>query len=349
MSDTAENLATMIPDQSSAPAPRVSIGMPVRNGQNYIRAAIDSLLAQTFTDFELIICDNQSSDSTEAICRDYMARDARIRYFRNETNLGPAGNHNRCFSYARGEYFRWHAHDDICAPEYLAKCVETLDRNPDVVVAYPQSQIIDEHGKNVFLYEFIIDTDSPSVCRRFRQIIMVRHRVHRNFEIFGLMRYNILRQTPLESAYSHSDRVLVMQLLLLGKFKHIKEPLFLPRAHASQSMQTLPSRSAKWRARLTKLLGPGPLPPPEWWDQKYANRITFPDLHLLRVYWESIWAAPLKFTQRLGCAAILAEWSVRNTPKFARDIAFATEKILSSWGNTLFPERPNTPEKMQSL
>ncbi|HMB96546.1 MAG TPA: glycosyltransferase family A protein, partial [Tepidisphaeraceae bacterium] len=126
--------------------PKVSIGMPVRNGQRFIRQAIDSLLAQTFTNFELIICDNASTDSTEAICREYASRDSRVRYFRNSRNLGPAGNHNKCVDLSQGDYFRWHAHDDMCAPDYLEKCVECLDHNPDVVIAYPRTLIVDEEG-----------------------------------------------------------------------------------------------------------------------------------------------------------------------------------------------------------
>jgi len=340
MSDLIFNSANTS-DRTAVSRPRVTIGMPVRNGQKYIRAALDSLLAQTFTDFELIICDNQSSDSTEAICQEYVARDSRVHYRRNDSNLGPAGNHNKCFAFARGEYFRWHAYDDVCRPDYLAKCVEVLDRDPSVIVVYPQSQIINERGEPTELYDFIVDTDTPSVCRRFRQLLMVRHRKHRNFEIFGLMRTAALRETPLEQAYAHGDRVLVVRLLLLGRFHHIAEPLFLPRSHQSQSMQTLPQCDAlKWHNRLARILGPGPLPPPEWWDPKLANRITFPDFNLLRQYWLSIVNAPLTLLQRLMCMLILAEWTMRNTPKFVRDLVFATEKLLSSWGSKLFAHRP---------
>src|SRR4051812_17741515 len=70
------------------PAPRVSIGLPVYNGGRYVRAAIESLLSQTFTDFELIICDNASSDQTQSICTAFAARDPRVRYHRNATNIG---------------------------------------------------------------------------------------------------------------------------------------------------------------------------------------------------------------------------------------------------------------------
>ena len=96
--------------------PRVSIGLPVYNGDNYLAETLDSILAQTFTDFELIISDNGSTDRTEAICRRYAAQDHRVRYVRNPSNLGAARNYKRAFELARGEYFKWNGHDDPLAP-----------------------------------------------------------------------------------------------------------------------------------------------------------------------------------------------------------------------------------------
>ena len=86
---------------------RVSIGLPVYNGEKYLEQALISILSQTYTDFELIISDNASTDRTQAICREYAAKDPRIRYYCNEENLGAAPNHNRVFELASGEYFKW--------------------------------------------------------------------------------------------------------------------------------------------------------------------------------------------------------------------------------------------------
>src|SRR5262245_7900591 len=254
--------------------PRVSIGMPVRNGQRFIREAIDSLLAQTFGDFELIICDNASTDQTEMICRDYQTRDPRVRYFRNQEDLGPAGNHNKCFNLSRGQYFKWHAHDDVCDPTYLARCVEVLDGDPNVVIAYPGTLIIDESGRPIDEYKFRLATDRPSVSRRFAELVLVNHRKHRAVEIFGLMRVSALLQTPLEGAYARGDSVLLARMALLGRFVELPERLFLSRSHASQSMQTLPSFGhGAGRRRVTRFLGTGPLPPPEWWDASRKGKI----------------------------------------------------------------------------
>src|SRR5512145_868606 len=119
-----------------ADRPRVSIGLPVYQGARFIRNALESILAQTHEDFELIISDNASTDGTEAIVRAYAERDRRVKYHRNARNVGAAQNFNRVFSLASGEYFQWVAHDDVLAPACIARCVEVLDRERDVVLCY---------------------------------------------------------------------------------------------------------------------------------------------------------------------------------------------------------------------
>jgi len=101
--------------------PKISIGMPVYNGAKYIREALDSLLGQTFTDFELIISDNASTDNTEAICREYAAKDERIRYIRQPHNLGASANFKFVLDEAQGEYFMWAAADDVWDKNWIEK------------------------------------------------------------------------------------------------------------------------------------------------------------------------------------------------------------------------------------
>ena len=92
--------------------PRISIGMPVYNGEQFLAGALDSVLTQDFEDFELIISDNASEDGTQKICLDYAARDRRIRYYRNEMNIGGSRNHSRVFELSAAEYFKWAHYDD---------------------------------------------------------------------------------------------------------------------------------------------------------------------------------------------------------------------------------------------
>src|ERR1035438_9843576 len=101
------------------PVPRVSIGLPVYNGENYLDPALNSILRQDYSDLELIISDNASTDATGNICREYAAKDPRIRYYRNETNIGASANFNCLVKLARGEYFKWAAHDDVHLQGFL--------------------------------------------------------------------------------------------------------------------------------------------------------------------------------------------------------------------------------------
>src|SRR5262249_32985361 len=116
--------------------PRVSIGLYVYNGARFLEDTLDSLLAQTYTDFELIISDNASTDRTEEICRTYAAKDQRVRYYRSKKNVGVGRNCNRVFELATGDYFKWATADDLCKPELVARCLELLENDRPVVLAY---------------------------------------------------------------------------------------------------------------------------------------------------------------------------------------------------------------------
>ena len=101
--------------------PRLSIGLPVYNGEDFLAESLDSLLGQTYEDFELIISDNASTDGTADICRRYEKQDSRIRYIRQPRNLGCAPNHNVLVQYARGELFKWASHDDLYGRELIER------------------------------------------------------------------------------------------------------------------------------------------------------------------------------------------------------------------------------------
>ena len=188
--------------------PRVSIGLPVYNGENYVTEAIGSLLAQTFTNFELIISDNGSTDSTPEICRDFAKRDSRVRYFRHEVNQGAAWNFNRTLELRTGEYFQWHAHDDSCAPTLLERAVEMLDRDPTIVLSFARRTIIDHAGeflpddpassrtmplpKRTSPMDRIAALGSDIPCRRVAAVLLQSVWM---YEQFGMMRRSALVNT----------------------------------------------------------------------------------------------------------------------------------------------------------
>jgi glycosyltransferase involved in cell wall biosynthesis len=203
----------------------VSIGMPVYNGGRYIRRAIEALLAQTYSDFELIISDNGSEDATQTICLEYAARDPRVRYSRNERNIGASQNFNKVFHLARGRYFKWAAHDDWIAPEFLASCVECLENHPQAVLCWTGTVFVDEAETRIPQQPLKADplslTEAAPLRLRFRQAL----RVHPGPPLFGLIRPELLKKTGLMRGTVGSDRVLLAELSLLGAFCWLPQPL----------------------------------------------------------------------------------------------------------------------------
>jgi glycosyltransferase involved in cell wall biosynthesis len=152
--------------------PKVSIGLPVWNGEKYLRLALNSILQQDYTDFELIISDNASTDGTPEICKTYAANDSRIRYFRNESNIGAGPNYRKVFELSRGELFKWCAHDDVCHSGFLRRCVETFaGAPPSVVLVYPRCELIDELGKVVGQAIDRVETRARRPHRRLGTVI----------------------------------------------------------------------------------------------------------------------------------------------------------------------------------
>jgi len=225
--------------------PRVSIGLSVYNGERFLPATLDSLVAQTFEDFELIVCDNASTDRTAEIVRDYAARDARIWHVRHARNIGASGNDRRGFELSSAPYFRWSASDDLFAPESLARCVEVLDREPGVVLTYPKSQFIDANGRVMRECDDGLHLPSPRPFERFRQLLT---RLGYCNAQYGLMRADIVRRTRLPGDYLGSDMVFLAELVLYGPFWEIPEVLFFRRLHdGAFSNMALPEKQTYYR------------------------------------------------------------------------------------------------------
>jgi len=229
--------------------PKLSVGIPVFNGQEFLPGLLDSLLGQTFTDFEIVICDNASTDRTSQICWDYERRDSRVHYVRNLRNLGAVANFNRVFELSTAPLFKWAAHDDLYRENYLDACVRLLDQNPDVVLAHTATAFIDEKSE-MLPYDqetgSFVDPksgrrywadvpgigDTPVAINRFWQVL---NRARWGTHMFGVMRREILKQTSLLPNFAGSDRAMLAELALLGRFRCANEQLFLKRFHASVS------------------------------------------------------------------------------------------------------------------
>jgi glycosyltransferase involved in cell wall biosynthesis len=266
--------------------PLVSIGMPVYNGENYITEALDSLLAQTYSNVELIISDNASTDSTETICSKYVAADRRIRYYRNEQNLGAAANYNRVVELAQGKYFKWAAHDDIHGPTLVQRCVEVLEQDESIVLCHTKTTIIDEHGRPYLNYLVTLDTMSDQPHLRLRELIC---REHWCYPIFGVFRLNVLKKTALIASYSDSDRVLLAELGIRGRIYEIPEVMFFRREHPETSTR-------KYATNEERMV---------WFDPKLTGKRYFPLWLKFEGYSSAIRRAPLSVPEAIRCYAQL--------------------------------------------
>ena len=292
--------------------PKISLGMPVYNGENYIEQAIRSILEQTYSDFELIISDNASDDSPEEICRNYSEKDRRLRYYRSDMNVGAARNFNRTALHAKGEFFKWVAHDDVLAPDYLNRCLQVLEQDESLILCFPKTILVDDCGHTIGNYEVNmknISSERPDV--RFRDLVLINHW---GVEIFGLFRKSVLDTTELLASFPGSDRTFMAELSLMGRFYEIPEYLFYSRDHPERSTRigTIHSRAG-------------------WWDTKNSGQTVFPQWRLFIELFRSVNTAPLSGRERRACYLCLLRWltSNLNWALMLMDLAVAVEP--QSW------------------
>jgi glycosyltransferase involved in cell wall biosynthesis len=270
--------------------PRVSIGMPVYNGERFLRETLDSILCQTYRDYELVISDNCSTDHTLEICKEYAARDPRIRLYVESTNRGAAWNYNRVVDLATGQYFKWAAHDDLLEPEYLAACVEVLDGQAGVVLSYPDDQDIDQDRNPIDRkrHSHIPMAERASAAtpsRRLRDLMRLDYDCE---QVFGLIRTDVLRKTRLIGPYTDSDRTLLVELGLYGTFVEVPRPLFLHRHHVDSSCRANPI-DRSWGDRAA------------WFDPRLQGKVLFSQWRQLREYVSAVHRAPLSPAEQARC------------------------------------------------
>ncbi len=231
--------------REAAPAPTLSFGLPVYNGQRSIRRLIDSIRAQTFTDFELVISDNHSSDDTAAICTERSQGDPRITFFPQNANAGIVANFNRAFALSRGEYFRWIGADDWIEPEYAGKCVALLDRHPEAIGVTTYKAYWTDDGQKLYTEYRGRRVDSPLAHQRFDCCLWLMKEDYRHFDpMYAMHRRRVLEQTRGLRPILNGDQMLAVELSLLGPYVHVEECL----AHRGQPKAT--------REGVIKLLSP---------------------------------------------------------------------------------------------
>jgi glycosyltransferase involved in cell wall biosynthesis len=303
--------------------PMLTIGMPVYNGERFLAKALDSFLSQSFTDFQVLLSDNASTDRTAEIGRDYAASDQRIRYLRNARNMGAGWNYLRVYELATGKYYKQAAHDDFCEPEFLAECINALEADPELVVAFTKTRVIDAEGNFLEDYECPLRTDSNDPLIRFADLILINHRC---FPIFGVHRLSALRKLPPMGSFPHADGVLLAQLGLMGRYYECHKRLFINTKHGGQSSWTIASRSLPRRFRLTTKVGR--LPAQEWWDPSRKRDITLPEWNIFFQYLQAIRRSSLDFFQKARAMGILIRWSLKYHRKLLGDFVMALDQLL---------------------
>lgn len=269
-------------------SPRLSIGLPVYNGENYLSQSIEALLGQSYTDFELIISDNASTDDTEEICRTYAAQDRRIRYIRQSHNIGAAPNHMFLFHQSRGEFFKWAAHDDLYGRDLLARCVTALDERPDIVLSHAQQAIIDGSGEVVARYDYTMATNSPHAPERFRSLLFTDG----GDDFYGVIRSDVFRRVTPHDSYHNAGRMFVAELALHGPFYLAPELLYFRRDHPARG-DRLPSMR-----RICANL-----------DPRRADHSTLRLVSdYIKGYVNAIKHAPLSPAERRECYRYLLQW-----------------------------------------
>ena len=274
-------------------SPNVSIGLPVYNGERYLTEAIDSILGQTFSDLELLISDNASTDGTEDICQSYAAKDSRVRYLRQNENLGAAPNYNEVFHVSRGKYFKWAAHDDVLEPTMVERCQEVLEQESDVVVCAPYTRIIGAEGEFLKDLGLEIELLEPSPDRRLGSFLRYHRSPRECNAVFGLIRSSVLGKTGLIGSYPASDMILLAHLALRGKIAIVPEPLFLRRDHENTSIRS--TRTMEERAA--------------WFNTRKASGGRRTAWYWVWQYFRGILGAPLGIGEHLRCQIALARYA----------------------------------------
>jgi glycosyltransferase involved in cell wall biosynthesis len=294
-------------------ATRLSIGLPIYNGETFLAESLEALLGQSYADFELIISDNASTDRSADICRSYASQDSRIRYVRQPRNIGMVPNHNFVLRQARTELFKWASDDDLYARDLLRRCVDALDEHPHVVLAHSESAMIDKAGSVTGVFEYRTAAGALRPPERFRSMLFDGWDDY----TYGVVRTKVLRRIPVHSSYHFADRILNTAIALQGPFHVVPECLYFRREHPGRPSLTVRSRCALM-------------------DPRRANRALHP---VARLYAEYIWGyvaairrAPLSLEDRRECYRYLAQWLAgRAVPVAGRALRGGT---LRAWKPT---------------
>jgi len=288
--------------------PLLSIGLPVFNGERYLCKALDSLLTQSLSDFELIISDNASTDGTEAICRRYAASEPRIRYHRQSVNIGAGRNYNFVFRKSCGRYFKWAAHDDYQDATCLQACINVLETCPDVVLCHGMLVDIDEAGTILTVH----DRGKRGLAEPVERFWQMVNQGHNCAEIFGVIRREVLAKSQLIRDYTDSDRTLLAQLALAGRIYQEPTVRFYRRVHPMKSDKAYTSFNDR----------------AVWFNPDNRNRIVLSASNQFRDLLVAIIRSELTFRDKTRCMYYLAKAAKWNFGMYRQEFAWVIQRLF---------------------
>lgn len=212
--------------------PRVLIGSPLFNHAGDFREAIESILAQTYSDFALVLVDDCSTDETPDIAREYVELDPRVTYLRNAERLGLVDNCRRVFDVARemhpdAPYFAWASDHDLWHPRWLQELIDTLDRHPEVVLAYPLNRRIGPAGEVLARKPWAFDTFG--LTDSWTRLSLSIRKMSAGNMVYGLYRVPLLARAGVYRRVLVPDRLLMTELAVYGQFKQVPQVLWFRR------------------------------------------------------------------------------------------------------------------------
>jgi glycosyltransferase involved in cell wall biosynthesis len=289
--------------------PIVSVAMPVYNGEDFIEDAVRCVLNQTYPHLELVISDNASTDNTERICRQFTKEDKRVKYVRNQTNIGAANNYNQAFWLTTGSYFRWNNADDLCSPKLHELCLAVLMKNPDTVLSYGKTTLIDNQGKFIKDYDDNLNLRQEKAFDRFKAFFK---QVGLTNVIYGLMRRSAVEKTALmgNGTYFASDTNFMAEMTLHGKFYELSEHLFSRRMHESAS---------SWDRKNNKVQF-------EFWQGRNAE-FTLPRWKKQYAFLKAIQKAPLKKTQKAKLHALILQRMIWSRKELLYELMYDLKRL----------------------
>ena len=290
---------------STKQKPILSIALPAYNEEKHLAEALDSIMYQLSDvqfDYEVLILDNASTDQTKNIGEKYASKYPKIRYIRNESNVGAIENSNKAVKLSNGEFFMWVGAHDILSDNYIQNCLQIMQSDSSAVVAYPRTIWIDENGNELNIKSGFIDTRGDWVISRFNLTLWTNQHA-----MYGLIRSDALKKTRLMKQMIASDAILLLELSLLGSFAHVPEAIWYRRKNRDDE------DSYQQIARYRRML---------FSSDRYAKS-KFPHWKFPYECLAVIWNGPISFKRKVALAvSALPSIFVRNGPAMLADIYY---------------------------